>query len=184
MRLPSPPPPTPAELEARWGSRASGCDSGSDGESLVDDRCASWERCEGGSMKNTASCLRGRVYLFICGTGVYYYLFRYYGTSPTNAAWKGVVVGVLLQPSRGGVARVWSTARATPCFSGLSRGVGACGRVGSVRFARGPSQPSTLHTVDYEVFTAKSVKSVSPSRHKFGRVNTQISTRETERGSF
>mmetsp|Transcript_22662 Transcript_22662/g.53577 ORF Transcript_22662/g.53577 Transcript_22662/m.53577 type:complete len:215 (+) Transcript_22662:478-1122(+) len=35
MRLPSPPPPTPAELEARWGSR---CDSGSDGESLVDDR--------------------------------------------------------------------------------------------------------------------------------------------------
>ena len=37
MRLPSPPPPTPAELEARWGSRA--CDSGSDGESLVDDRC-------------------------------------------------------------------------------------------------------------------------------------------------
>ena len=51
MRLPSPPPvttdgcdclvlklllqPTPAELEARWGSR---CDSGSDGESLLDDR--------------------------------------------------------------------------------------------------------------------------------------------------
>lgn len=36
MRLPSPPPPTPAELEAQWGSLP--CDSGSDGESLVDDR--------------------------------------------------------------------------------------------------------------------------------------------------
>jgi hypothetical protein len=30
--------PTPAELEARWGPAMRSCDSGSDGESLVDDR--------------------------------------------------------------------------------------------------------------------------------------------------
>ena len=38
MRLPSPPPPTPAELKARWWPAMRSWDSGSDGESLLDDR--------------------------------------------------------------------------------------------------------------------------------------------------